>query len=205
RQVGSGQREAVEEAARVGVRLGVEEAMRVGVPAQELLQAQGVGAVRRTDDDDAAVHVADQADAAQDERAHDDLADVGLARDEAAEVRALDAQQPARLAGAGADENLPIVEEVELARELALAQDDEDLALVATAAHDGVLVAQDDQLDAGLGQDRTGYRRIEARPAGAALELGVRREERQVAAGADEAPLAVLLVERAGPRVLGAF
>ena len=38
--------------------------------------------------------VADQADAAQDERAHDDLADVGLARDQAAEVGALDAQQP---------------------------------------------------------------------------------------------------------------
>ena len=124
------EREAVEEAARVGVVLGVDEAVRIRVPAQELMQAQGVGAVRRADDDDAAVDMADQADAAQDERAHDDLADVGLGRDEAAKVGALDAQQPARLAGARADEHLALVEEVELAGELARAQDDEDLRQV---------------------------------------------------------------------------
>ena len=130
RQVGAAQREAVEKAARVGVVLGVEQAVRIGVAAQELEQPHRVGAVRRTDDDDAAVDVADQADAAQDERAHDDLADVGLGRDQAAEVGAAHAQQDAVLAGARADQHLALVEEVELAGELARAQDDEDLRRV---------------------------------------------------------------------------
>src|SRR5262249_50309482 len=41
---------------------------------------------------------------------------------------------------------------------------------------------------------------IEARPAGAALELGVGGEQRQVAAGAGEDALAVLLEQRARAR-----
>jgi hypothetical protein len=104
--------------------------MRVRVSAQELHQPHRVGAVRRADHDDAAVDVTDQPDPAQDERAHDDLADVALGRDHAPEVGAPDAQQDARLAGARAHQHLALVEEVELARELALAQDREDFRLV---------------------------------------------------------------------------
>src|SRR4051812_10183058 len=48
-------------------------------------------------------------------------------------------------------------------------------------------------------------RLIEARPARAALELGVGREQRQVAAGAGEYALAVLLEQRTGARPLGAL
>src|SRR5580698_7240121 len=48
-------------------------------------------------------------------------------------------------------------------------------------------------------------RLIETRPAGAALEFGLRGEQRQVAAGAGEGALAMLLEQRAGPRPLGAF
>src|SRR3954463_13361091 len=81
----------------------------------------------------------------------------------------------------------------------------EDVALVAAAAHAVVLGARDKHLVVRLRRDRSGQRRPEARPAGAALELGVRRKQRQVAAGADEAPLALLVVERARSRVLGAF
>ena len=88
RQLGRGQREALEEAAGIGVLLGVEQAQRVGVAVQELLQAQGVGAVRRTDQHRRALPVAEQADPAQDEGAHDDLGDVGLALHQAAEVGA---------------------------------------------------------------------------------------------------------------------
>src|SRR4051812_23478635 len=44
----------------------------------------------------------------------------------------------------------------------------------------------------------------EARPAGAALELGVGGKQRQVAAGAGEDALAMLLQQRAGARPLGA-
>src|SRR5205807_4923493 len=48
-------------------------------------------------------------------------------------------------------------------------------------------------------------RLIEARPAGAALELGLRGEQRQVAAGAGEDALAMLLEQRARTRPFGAL
>src|SRR5580704_12166311 len=48
-------------------------------------------------------------------------------------------------------------------------------------------------------------RLVEARPAGAAFELGVGGEQRQVAAGACEGALAMLLQQRARARPLGAL
>src|SRR4051794_35619053 len=48
-------------------------------------------------------------------------------------------------------------------------------------------------------------RLVETRPAGAAFELGLRGEQRQVATGAGEDALAVLFQQRAGTRPLGAF
>src|SRR5882724_1148411 len=48
-------------------------------------------------------------------------------------------------------------------------------------------------------------RLIKARPSGAALILRLRGEQRQVAAGAGEGALAMLLEQRARPRALGAF
>src|ERR1700716_4183571 len=48
-------------------------------------------------------------------------------------------------------------------------------------------------------------RLIETRPAGAALEFGLRGEQRQVAAGAGEDALAVFLEQRARTRALGAL
>src|SRR3984957_16595148 len=53
--------------------------------------------------------------------------------------------------------------------------------------------------------DRVLERLIKTRPAGAALELGLRREQRQVAAGTGEDALAMLLEQRAAVRTLGAF
>src|ERR1700745_1741811 len=46
---------------------------------------------------------------------------------------------------------------------------------------------------------------VEARPTGAAFELGLGGEQRQVAAGAGEDALAVLLQKRARPGTLGAL
>src|SRR5258705_497067 len=45
---------------------------------------------------------------------------------------------------------------------------------------------------------------VEARPSGAAVVLGLRLEQRQVATGAHERPLALFVVERARERALGA-
>src|SRR5271165_3898131 len=55
------------------------------------------------------------------------------------------------------------------------------------------------------GADGIVERFVEARPTGAALELGLGGEQRQVAAGAGEDALAVLLQQRAGPRTFGAL
>src|SRR5216683_885646 len=53
--------------------------------------------------------------------------------------------------------------------------------------------------------DRVFERLVEARPAGAALEFRLRGEQRQVAAGAGEDALAMLLEQRARSRTLGAL
>src|SRR5262249_58004984 len=50
------------------------------------------------------------------------------------------------------------------------------------------------------GLDRAGHRIVEARPAGAALELHFRDEQRLVAAGAGERASALLVVKRAAAR-----
>src|SRR4029453_16537717 len=81
----------------------------------------------------------------------------------------------------------------------------EAVALVPLAARAVVLRPRHDQLQVGLRADRAGQRRIEARPAGAAFELGVGREQRQVAAGAVEKALPLPVVERARAGTLGAF
>jgi hypothetical protein len=53
--------------------------------------------------------------------------------------------------------------------------------------------------------DRLVERRPKARPAGAAFEFGLRREQRKVAAGTGERAVAMLLEQFAGERPLGAF
>ena len=53
--------------------------------------------------------------------------------------------------------------------------------------------------------DSVFQRLIEARPAGAALILGLGREKRMIATSAGENALAVLIQERAGPGALGAL
>ncbi len=93
--------EAVEEPARVRIDLGVEQAVRVAVAGEEALKAQGIAAVPGTDQDDTTPRMPDEADAAQDERPHDDLADVRLAGHQATKVGALDPDHPAVHASSG--------------------------------------------------------------------------------------------------------
>ncbi len=63
------------------VQLGIEHAVRMAVGGQEALQRVDAAVAARADDDRAAGILFDQADAAQDQRAHDALAQVGV-RDE---------------------------------------------------------------------------------------------------------------------------
>src|SRR2546421_4177672 len=76
-----------------------------------------------------------------------------------------------------------------------------EMAAAATAMHLG---ACHEQAAVAGGADGVLQRRVEAGPAGAAVELGGGGEERQIAAGAGIGAGAVLLVEGAGAGALGA-
>ncbi len=81
------------------------------------------------DHHDPTMVMTDQPHAAQDERPHDDLADVGFARDEPAKVRALDPNDAAVGAGTARDQDLATAEQVQLAGELQLGMDGEHIGL----------------------------------------------------------------------------
>src|SRR5512134_389134 len=76
---------------------------------------------------------------------------------------------------------------------------------MAPAALAVVLDARQEQVVVGLGLEHTRYRREEARPAGPALVLHRRGEERQVTARAGKHALALFAIERARARALGVF
>src|SRR5262245_65983085 len=77
-----------------------------------------------------------------------------------------------------------------------------EMAAATPAMHLG---AQHEQRAVVRRADRIGERRVKARPAGAALKLGVGGEQRKLAGGTDESALALLGIERAGIRPLGAL
>src|SRR5437763_15656370 len=78
------------------------------------------------------------------------------------------------------------------------------MAEVAAAAAAMNFGSRHEKAAVGLGFDRLVERRPKARPAGAAVELGVRRKQRLPAPGAVIDPGAVLLIERAGSGTLRA-
>src|SRR3954466_5261894 len=81
----------------------------------------------------------------------------------------------------------------------------EKMAVVAAAAGAVVLGARVDQVEVLLHLEGARDAGEEARPAGARIELHLRGEHGQRASGAHENAGALLAVERAGARALGAF
>src|SRR5262245_47278698 len=81
----------------------------------------------------------------------------------------------------------------------AIVEDVAEMAAAAAAVHLGPRHAEG---AVGVGADGIVERLVEARPTGAALELGLGGKQRQVTAGAGEGTLAVLLEQRTGPRPL---
>src|SRR5690606_26110244 len=79
----------------------------------------------------------------------------------------------------------------------------EHMPLVPQAAGAVILGARDAEAVVRLRPDIGGDDVVEARPAGAALVLPLRSEQRQRAAPADIGPAPVLVIERARPRPLG--
>jgi len=78
RQVGGVQRVPFEERRRLVIVGGIEHPMRAGVASEKPLHAYQVGTHGRADQDGTPGAGLDQADAAQDERPHDPLAEFGL-------------------------------------------------------------------------------------------------------------------------------
>src|SRR6185295_379487 len=74
--------ELVAEPFHVLVVIDVEVAVRVSVSYQELLQPQRRRRIARSDDGDVALALGKEPDPAQDERAHQDLANVGVRLEE---------------------------------------------------------------------------------------------------------------------------
>src|SRR5262249_38462246 len=88
-----------------------------------------------------------------------------------------------------------------MGRRRAVLEDVAEMAAAAAAMHLGAGHAV---AVVGQGFDRALLRIVEARPAGAALEFLLRGEQRLPAAGAGEGAGALLMVERAAARRLGA-
>jgi hypothetical protein len=100
------------------VDIGVEQPVGVTIADQEAAQARGVRGMRRTSEDDTALPALDQAHATQNEGAHDDLADVRLARNQLAETGRVHAHETGFHARASVDHDLAFAEEVDLTGEL---------------------------------------------------------------------------------------
>ena len=98
RHVGDVDAEAIEQLLDVGVAIEIDVGVGMAVAGEELLDAQRAGAVHRADEDDVAEAVRDQLDAAQDERAHQDLAELGVGLHQRQQVFAIELDHLARLA-----------------------------------------------------------------------------------------------------------
>ena len=89
---------AIEQILRVGVAIEVDVLKRMAVARQELLDAQRAGAVRRANQDDVAKAAGDQLDAAEDERPHEDVAQLGVGLHECEQLFAIELDHLAGLA-----------------------------------------------------------------------------------------------------------
>ena len=98
RHVGGAHMKAIEEILRVGVAIEVDVMKRVAIARQELLDAQRAGAMGRANQDDVAVAACNQLDAAEDERPHEDVAQLGIRLDQSEQLLAIELDHLARLA-----------------------------------------------------------------------------------------------------------
>jgi hypothetical protein len=130
--VAHGDAEALEHVLDVRFPLDVDVVEGMSVAQQELLQAQGARAVMRADEHHVALPTHDQADAAEDERPHDELAQLGVRLHQGAERVAGHLQHLAVLRRQATDQAAPASEHAHLTGELpGLHPDDGTLAVLA--------------------------------------------------------------------------
>ena len=81
-----GHMKPIEEILRVGVAIEVDVMKRVTIARQELLDAQRAGAIPLANQHDVTITAGDQLDAAEDERPHEDLAQLGIRLDKSEQL-----------------------------------------------------------------------------------------------------------------------
>ena len=141
--------------------------MRLAVAGEEALQPQHVGAAGVSDDDRAARAALQQPDAAQDQRAHDALAELGLLHHQVAQPLRADDQRLDRLERLGIDQRGAGRELRQLADELARPVRDDGLAPAEPAILGDLDLARQDDDQAGrdlAGPDDVLARGIGTRP-----------------------------------------
>ena len=99
--------EALDQRLGFGVGVGIEQLMRLTVAAQKNLQPQHVAIVGAADDDRAAGAGFQQPDAADDQRAHDPLAELGFGDQQGAQPVRRDDQRLHRLLRGGVRQRRP--------------------------------------------------------------------------------------------------
>ena len=90
----------IEQLLRVGVAIEIDVGVRMAVAGQKLLHPQRAGAMRRADEDDIPEATRNQLDPAEDERPHEDLAQLGVGLHEGEQLLAIELDHLARLADA---------------------------------------------------------------------------------------------------------
>lgn len=163
-----------------GIGVGIERAVRQAAAGEEALQPQHVAIAGRADDDRSADAAFQEADAAQDQRPHDPLAEVGLLHHQVAQPLRGDDEGFDRLGGFSIDQRRPARKLRQLADEVAGAVGDDRLARPEPAGlRDLDLAGQDedqagrhrardhDRLAGGIGSGGTPKRRIRSMSASA--------------------------------------
>ncbi len=136
--------EAFEQHARVGVGVRVELMVRMSAPAEEVLEPQHVAVIGAADDDRPGPGL-DQTDAAEDQRAHDLLAEFRLRHQQRAELLRRNDERLDRSLGVGVDQGRAAGELGHLAHERAGAVGDDRVATIELVApSDGDLAREDD-------------------------------------------------------------
>jgi hypothetical protein len=129
-----------------------QQVMRVAVATQEVLQPHDGRRRRIADQHRAAVAALDQRDAAQDQRARDALAELGLGDQQRAQVRRVDQQHVDVGGGMAIDQRRPARQLADLGEELAgpVAHDRHDAAEAVALRDRDLAVEHDEHPGAGL-------------------------------------------------------
>ena len=152
---------------RAGVGLGIEPLVWMAVAREEPCQPKDVAIVRRADDHGSRDAAFEKADAAQDERAHDALPQLGFRHQNVADPERRNHERLGRLRRARVDQRRTTGELRELAHERARAvRDDRVIAIEHVVLGDRDLSAQNDEH---ARTDLAGRQQSFARPVGPRL------------------------------------